>query len=165
MLRTAREEDAERIGRLHLASWRVTYVSELSQAFRDNQEPAVWTARWRDEIATGVLVVLAEHGDALEGFVACGPTRGETSQLGGWEIYNLHTAPGQYGAGIGTSLFDAAAQRGRQQGARQLVLWVVETNSKARAFYEAKGMRPDGGEQEHRLGNETLHEVRYRIEL
>lgn len=165
MLRTAREEDAERVASLHLASWHVTYTSELSPAFRDNQDVAVWSANWRAEIATGLEVILAEDGDTLEGFVACGPSRGRTSQRGGWEIYNLHTAPGRYGAGIGTSLFNAAADRGRQQGARQLFLWVVKTNSKARAFYEARGMRLDGGEQEHHVGDEVLYEVRYCLEL
>jgi GNAT superfamily N-acetyltransferase len=165
MLRTAREADAEQVGRLHLASWRVTYTSELSQAFRDNQDAATWETDWRAQIAEGLLVIVAKEGETLEGFVACGPSRGRTSELGGWEIYNLHTAPGRYGAGIGTSLFNAAADRGRQQGARQLFLWVVKTNSKARAFYEAKGMRLDGGEQEHRVGDETLYEVRYRMEL
>jgi GNAT superfamily N-acetyltransferase len=165
MLGLAREQDAERIGKLHLASWRVTYTSELSAAFRDSQDVATWTANWRAEIVSGVLVILAEDGDTLDGFVACGPARGTTSQLGGWEIYNLHTAPGRYGAGIGTLLFNAAAGRGREQGARQLFLWVVRTNSKARAFYEGKGMRLDGAEQDHRVGDETLYEVRYRMEL
>jgi GNAT superfamily N-acetyltransferase len=165
MLGLAREHDADRIGKLHLASWRVTYTAELSAAFRDNQDVATWTANWRAEIASGVLVILVEDGDTLDGFVACGPARGTTSQLGGWEIYNLHTAPGRYGAGVGTLLFNAAAGRGREHGARQLFLWVVKTNSKARAFYEGKGMQLDGGEQEHRVGNETLYEVRYRMEL
>jgi ribosomal protein S18 acetylase RimI-like enzyme len=165
MLKTAREEDAERVARLHLASWRVTYTRELSEAFRDGQDAEAWTANWRAEIASGVQVILAEDEDMLEGFVACGPPRGATSQPDAWEIYNLHTAPGRYGSGVGTSLFAAAAERGRQQGARQLFLWVVKTNFRARAFYEAKGMQLDGGEQDHRVGDETLHEVRYRVDL
>jgi GNAT superfamily N-acetyltransferase len=165
MLKTAHEDDAERVARLHLASWRVTYTHELSESFRDGQDAEAWTAKWRDEIASGVQVILAEDGALLEGFVACGPPRGATSELGGWEIYNLHTAPGRYGSGVGTSLFDAAAERGRQQGARQLFLWVVKTNFRARAFYEAKGMQLDGGEQDHRVGDEKLHEVRYRKQL
>ena len=48
--------------------------------------------------------------------------------------------------------------------ARELVLWIVNSNGSARAFYERKGMRWDGGEQERSLGAETLHEVRYRTE-
>lgn len=165
MLKTAHEDDAERVARLHLASWRVTYTSELSEAFRDGQSTEAWTAKWRAEIASGVHVILAEDGDMLEGFVACGPPLDSTSELGGWEIYNLHTAPGRYGSGVGTSLFNAAAERGREHRSRQLVLWVVKSNFKARAFYEGKGMQLDGGEQDHRVGEETLHEVRYRVEL
>jgi len=50
--------------------------------------------------------------------------------------------------------------------ARELSLWVVETNVRARRFYEAQGMRADGGAQRHVLApGVSLAEVRYRLEL
>jgi ribosomal protein S18 acetylase RimI-like enzyme len=97
--------------------------------------------------------------------VACGPERGHPASRLEWEIYNLHISPARQGGGIGSRLFDAAAELGRKDGARELVLWVVETNGRARAFYEAKSMYADGGEQQHLLGEEILHEVRYRKDL
>ena len=165
MLTRAREEDARRIAELHLASWRATYTRELSHAFHDSQDVAAWAAEWRGHLADGVSVILAEGADRLDGFVACGPMRGRSSTLIEWEIYNIHVAPARHGEGLGSTLFNAGAELGRQRGARQLVLWVVKTNNPARAFYEAKGMKYDGGEQEHVLGDQTLHEVRYRIDF
>ena len=70
------------------------------------------------------------------------------------------------GAGLGSQLFAAAVELGREQGARELVLWVVKTNRAARDFYERKGMRCDGGEQLHAItATEGLAEVRYRKRL
>jgi ribosomal protein S18 acetylase RimI-like enzyme len=63
-------------------------------------------------------------------------------------------------------LFNAAVEVGRRAGAREVVLWVVNSNDSARAFYERKGMLPDGGAQEHRVSpEERLSEVRYRRAL
>ena len=41
------------------------------------------------------------------------------------------------------------------------MLWVLEDNSRARAFYEAAGWRPDGGRQLERIISTDLYEVRY----
>jgi ribosomal protein S18 acetylase RimI-like enzyme len=101
----------------------------------------------------------------LEGFIAFGPSRGAPPAVFEWEIYNLHVRPGMHRKGIGGTLFDAAADAGRSAGARALGLWVVSTNQRARAFYEARGMRADGAEQQHAVGDQTLHEVRYRMSL
>ena len=162
----ARGHDAERIARLHIASWQATYAEELSQAFLRHQDLRAHTAEWRRRLADGVAVLLAEEGDQTAGFVGCGPTRRPAGSADEWEIYNLHVAPVWQGKGIGSQLFDAAVGLGRERGARELVLWVVKTNKAARTFYERKGMRYDGGEQEHLAApGETLTEVRYRMDL
>ncbi|HEY9226986.1 MAG TPA: N-acetyltransferase [Gemmatimonadaceae bacterium] len=161
-LRTGSLDDVERIAKLQLASWRVTYAAELSRALLENQDVADWADDWRRCMAAGERVILAEDGDALAGFVACGPARGATTADAEWEIYNIHVAPDLHGRGIGGKLLEAAAALGREYGARQLVLWVVETNQTARRFYESKGMRWDGGAQDAPMETEMLHEVRYR---
>ena len=165
VLRTGRESDAPRIAELQLASWRATYAEELSPAYLAKQDIVAWTERWRGCIASGENLVLAEDGDALVGFVSCGRARGPDVSDFEWQIYNIHVAPDRHGEGIGGTLYQAAAALGRARGARQLVLWVVETNHSARTFYEAKRMRWDGGAQEDHLDGEVLHEVRYRIDL
>jgi ribosomal protein S18 acetylase RimI-like enzyme len=164
ILAEAREQDAEPIAKLHIASWQATYARELPEAFLRHPDLAARTMEWRRCLAEGTAVLVAEEGDGIVGFVACGPVRGTSRSAGEWEIYNLHVAPLRRGKGLGSRLFDAAVRLGREQGARELVLWVVKTNGTARAFYEAKGMRWDGGEQEHALGGVAkLDEVRYRM--
>jgi ribosomal protein S18 acetylase RimI-like enzyme len=163
MLTKAGEHDAERIARLHIASWQATYTRELSPAFLLNQDLAAHAAEWRRRIADHVAVLIAEEMHEIAGFVSCGPAKGTFAGPGEWEIYNLHVARAWQGKGLGSELFGAAAALGLDRGARELVLWVVKTNGSARAFYERKGMRWDGGEQERALEGEVLHEVRYRL--
>jgi hypothetical protein len=85
MLAEAREEDAERIARLHIASWQATYARELSQAFLQNQDLPARTAEWRRQLDSGVVVLLVKDGDGIAGFVACGPAP-SAARLGEWEI-------------------------------------------------------------------------------
>lgn len=166
LLRRAREDDAQRIARLHLQSWRATYGRELSAAFLQGLDVAERAAEWHRRFADGVAVIVAEGADGLAGFVACGPAGGVGGSAEEWEIYNLHVAPLRKGAGLGSRLFDAAATLGRGEGARDLVLWVVETNARARVFYERKGMRPEGVPEAHHIApGETLVEVLYRMHL
>ena len=82
-----------------------------------------------------------------------------------WEIYNLHVAPDRHGQGIGSALFRSAAELGQEQGAMELVLWVVVSNSGARLFYEFKGMECDGAEQGSVVGWVRLREIHYRMRL
>lgn len=166
MVTLGSEDDAERIAELHIASWRATYTAELSAEFLASQNVAEWAAEWRACIAEGEHVILAEEGTTLVGFVSCGPARGKFAEAGEWEIYNLHVAPDRHGKGIGGKLLDAAAALGLDQNATRLVLWVVETNHPARVFYEGKGMRWDGGTQDHAMENDDVfHEVRYQRAL
>jgi ribosomal protein S18 acetylase RimI-like enzyme len=165
MLTRAREEDAVRIAHLHVASWRLTYTMELSATFLARQDVTAHAEEWRRRLAQGVTVVLADEPQGLAGFVACGPAQGAFSKPAEWEIYNLHVARGRQGHGVGSRLFRAAAELGRERGAARLVLWVVQTNARARAFYEAKGMGLDGARQEHVVEDQKLDEVRYSADL
>jgi hypothetical protein len=72
MLVEAREEQAEQIARLHIASWQATYAEELSHTFLQHQDLAARAAEWRRHLNDGVAVLLEQDGGAIAGFVACG---------------------------------------------------------------------------------------------
>ena len=167
VVREATTGDARRIAQLHIASWQATYTRELPSDFLARQDPVAHAAGGLRQLEGGVHVQVTEENGSLVGFVACGPGRDELSlREEEWEIYNLHVAFSRQGQGIGSAMFENAVRLGREHGARSLVLWVVRTNARARAFYERRGMRLDGGEQEHSVGlGHVLHEVRYRMRL
>jgi len=173
--RRATVPDAGAIARLHLASWRDTYRDQLDPAFLETLRLDEWTDDWRARISTGSTVVLlaeergrgnqSEPAGAL-GFCACGPSRDGDAPVGVWEIQNLHVDPERQGAGVGGELFRRGLALAVAQGAGTLTLWVVESNDRARRFYERRGMQLDGGRQMHHLGpSASLQEVRYRIAL
>jgi ribosomal protein S18 acetylase RimI-like enzyme len=167
VVRRATAEDGPQIEEIYAASWRATYVNELPAGFLHGKGLAAEAARWRRRIAEGIDVLVAEEAGNVIGHVTCGPAHDAVSQDSGeWEIHSLHVAPAHYRLGVGSALFSGAARVGRERGARELVLWVVRTNVRARAFYEREGMRHDGGEQDHNVGcGQVLHEVHYRMGL
>jgi GNAT superfamily N-acetyltransferase len=64
---------------------------------------------------------------------------------------------------VGSRLHDAALAEARSLGYHALTLWVLEGNTRARAFYEARGWTADGKRLEITLGpGASGTEVRYR---
>lgn len=164
-VRTALDADLPAVAAIHIASWRATYVNELSPEYLARMRLEDRVALWRRRLAEGARLLVAASEHRLVGFVASGPSRDADDPAGVWEIWNLHLVPEWKGAGVGSRLFDAAARQGRDEGARQLTLWVVSTNERARRFYTHKGMSPDGAEKVVALGDERMHEVRYRCAM
>jgi len=157
--------DARAIAALHIASWRDAYRAELPPDYLAAIDLDERAENWRKRIAAGTIVLLEKNGDSLAGFCACGPSRDDDADPSyAWEIENLHVAPTLRGGGIGSRLFDQASLLARDHGAGELSLWVVETNVRARRFYEAHGMHADGATQRHVLApGVSLDEVRYRL--
>ena len=57
---------------------------------------------------------------------------------------------------------DAAVAQAQERGYRNLTLWVLRENQRARSFYEAVGFSRDGeGKTDTRIIGTPLHEVRY----
>lgn len=166
-LRPATVDDAAAIAQLHIDSWRVAYATELSQSFLQNQDLPQRIELWQQRLTSSEMQVwLAEAENRLLGFCAHGWSRDDDAVKGTWEIKNLHISPELRGSGIGSRLFDHAMVAAAANHASQLTLWVVESNTPARRFYEKKGMKVDGARQRHVLAaNATLSEVRYRCPI
>jgi ribosomal protein S18 acetylase RimI-like enzyme len=85
------------------------------------------------------------------------------------EIHAIHVAPVERGRGVGWRLLNASVAALRAQGLRQAILWVVEDNSPARAFYERQGWAWGGTRLERPLGGfpdfPGVIEVRHVLDL
>jgi GNAT superfamily N-acetyltransferase len=60
------------------------------------------------------------------------------------QVQRLYVHPERQRTGIGRALLATAVDRLREAGARAATLWVLETDSRARAVYEALGWMLDG---------------------
>ncbi|HEU4570989.1 MAG TPA: GNAT family N-acetyltransferase [Gemmatimonadales bacterium] len=165
--RRATLADAAAVAALHLASWRSAYRPFLPPGVLDALSLDAHTATWERRAGIPrVEILLEEERGTLIAFCAHGPSGDEDAGTETWEIKNLHVDPARRRTGSGGRLFDLAVAHARREGARALTLWVVEANASARAFYQKKGMAPDGARDTHTLGADgSMPVVRYRLVL
>lgn len=169
-IRPADVEDADRIAEVHVRSWRGAYRGLIPQEYLDGLDTAERAGLWVritgrvDRTRSDVL--LAEEDGRLLGFAAFGPTRdeGEDPELTG-EVAAIYLDPAAWSTGCGRVLMASALDRLAAAGYEQATLWVLDTNARARRFYEAAGFRADGAEKPDDRGTFTLREVRYRRPL
>ena len=166
-IRRATISDAARIAATHVRSWQSAYRGLIPQDYLDSLDPAQRLA-WRQQILASVDwsvagVLVAEDESGLTGFADFGPTRDadEDPRLIG-EIRAIYAAPAVWGLGHGRELMTAALGGLTTVGYGEATLWVLDSNKRARRFYEAAGFRADGSAKEYEGPGFTLPEVRYR---
>jgi GNAT superfamily N-acetyltransferase len=132
--------DARAIASLHADSWRRHYRGAYSDAFLDGdvaeERQLVWTDRM-NEPGDGRSTIVAESDGVVVGF--CHAVFDHDPRWGTL-VDNLHVTYRLKGGGIGTRLLARTAEVvvGRRPGTG-LYLWVLEQNTTAQAFYEARG--------------------------
>jgi GNAT superfamily N-acetyltransferase len=140
--RRARSSDASAIGTLHADRWRRHYRGAYSDAFLDGDVAAdrlaVWTCQLR-ESQSGHCTIVAEEKGSVVGFAH---TVLDDDLTWGALLDNLHVVHGLKRRGIGTRLMGVTARCVRERTPSSgLYLWVLEQNTPAQAFYEARGGR------------------------
>ena len=166
-IRRASPSDARAIAEIGVRGWREAYRDTLPRDFLaglsvDTREIAWRTMLESDEEGAAPAWV-AERSGVVVGFVATGPPRDEDVPLPGAEIYAIYVLPESWRGGVGRALLATAVDHWQARGATPLVLWVLESNTRGRAFYEALGWNPDGARQQIDLGGFDTPEVRYHF--
>jgi GNAT superfamily N-acetyltransferase len=168
-VRAAVVEDAEQIAEVHVRSWQAGYRGLLPQNYLDGLDPAARVPARRRMLAEADLprsgtLVAADDGQVV-GFAHIGPSRDEDADSSVGEVFAIYLAPGAWGKGRGRELMTAALADLVRAGYRQATLWVLDSNARARRFYEATGFRPDGASMADESRGFLLTEVRYRRAL
>lgn len=169
-MRTADTADAEALANVHVSSWRAAYHGLIPQEYLDGLDVAAREQRWRsllrDQEPNEVTVVLDDPTAGVVGFASVGPSRdpdAPSSDVG--EVYGLYLVPSHWDKGGGRLLMDEAVRRLTNAGFRTAILWVLDTNQRARRFYEAVGWRPDGAQKVDDSRGFPLSELRYHRDL
>jgi len=169
-IRLATVPDAAHIAEAHVWSWQGAYRGLMPQEHLDALDPVARAERWTrrlgavDGIHAGVLV--AEGHEGVQGFASFGPTRDadENPEQTG-EVTAIYLIPAAWGTGCGRELMTAALDRLTAGGYQEVTLWVLDTNVRARRFYAAAGLHPDGAEKLDDSNGFPLRELRYRRSL
>jgi ribosomal protein S18 acetylase RimI-like enzyme len=137
-IRPARPEDAPRIARLDIETWRATYAGILTTPFLvglSAQRREIGWATVIEREPRDVLVAVAGDG-TIQGFGSCGRCRGGAEFAG--EVYTLYVAPDWQNQGIGRLLLRGLFERLVAQGCGSAIIWVLRDNP-ARFFYRRLG--------------------------
>ncbi len=142
IIRAAVPDDAPAIARVHVETWRAAYRGVVPDAHLAGLSVTERAAGWHSFLgdATGrrFACVARDDADGLIGFAAGGPERSGDGRYRG-ELYALYVLPSEQRRGVGRGLVRAVANRLVAADTRSMLLWVLEANPRARAFYEALG--------------------------
>lgn len=140
IIRDALVEDADAIGRVHVAAWRAGYRGMMPDAFLDSLDEKARAARWRERLSVRpreARTLVAIVDDELVGIASIGPARDEVGSRG--ELYMINVAPSAWGKGVASALLASATSGLVLLGHREAILWVLRQNARARRFYEREG--------------------------
>jgi ribosomal protein S18 acetylase RimI-like enzyme len=164
-LRDAEPTDATALQAVHLTTWEQTYQVHSTEPWYGKGLAAHvirdWSEILRSQTARGGGVLIARSEGQIVAFCQYGPTEDEDhgpEHVG--QIQRLYVHPHRQRAGIGRALLSAAIDRLRERGAGTATLWVLETDQRARAFYERLGWSSDGTRVMH-----PPMDVRYTLAL
>jgi GNAT superfamily N-acetyltransferase len=77
----------------------------------------------------------------------------------------IYVDPEHWDTGVERLLVAAAREQLRRDGYSEAALWVLDSNARARLFYECDGWAPDGARRTKSTVGAALDEVRYRRRL
>jgi GNAT superfamily N-acetyltransferase len=168
--RRAGTDDAAAIAIVHVRSWQGAYRGLLPQEYLDGLDPAGRVGWWRQALertqwpAAGTLVAVSDG--QVSGFAHVGPTRDDGDGDGRvGEVTAIYVLPEAWGTGLGRALMTAALGELATAGYESATLWVLESNARARRFYERAGWSADGSVKQDDIGGARVTEVRYRRPL
>jgi GNAT superfamily N-acetyltransferase len=157
VIRPGTAADAEGVARVHVETWQAAYAHALPAEELQSMSPADRVEQWRQWPP-----IVAELDGEIVGFVSVGASRSDDAD---GELFAIYVHPGHWSTGVGRALMEAGEAELRRLGHRNVVLWVLDDNPRARRFYELAGWHPDGKVQEGEIFGFHITEVRYAKRL
>jgi GNAT superfamily N-acetyltransferase len=160
-------DDAEMLAVVQVRTWQEAYRGKVPQEYLDQLDPSRRRQTWRQLLesahAPAGTLVLEHQADGVVGFIHVSPSRdSDTDPRLVGEVQAIYLLPQHWGHGAGRLLMNAGLRRLDEAGYHEVALWVLETNTRARRFYESGGWRADGSSKTANSRGFPLVEVRYR---
>ncbi len=155
-IRLMTESDDEEVSELYVKSWKAGYDGMLPPDLLADLSPE----RWRGRFAGGAGSFVLTEGGVIVGHSLA--RRSEDEKKQGWgEIHTLYILPEYWGRGYGGALFDHSVNWLIRQGYEDIFLWVLNTNMRARRFYEKHGFHETADLILCEVGGERVTDIRY----
>lgn len=163
-VRLARPGDGAAVAEVRVVSWRGAYRGLMPDEILDRIRPD--GDRWEAAIASDTpqtSLLVADDDGQIMGFSLLGPDRDGAEDTG--EIVAIYLHPDVWDRGYGWTLMEHSVVALREHGFRRAVLWVLESNERARRFYETAAWIADGGHKLEDWDGFPLPHVRYSRDL
>ena len=139
-IRKAVPYDAKGIAKVHVESWKSTYINIVPEDFLNNLSYEKRADYWFSVIPDGGVYVAEDDNNQIVGFASGGKERsGDYSNYNG-EIYAIYILKEYQGGGIGKLLIEPIVKELTSQGVFTMLVLVLEDNP-SRHFYEKLGAR------------------------
>lgn len=155
------EDDRLDVARIYEESWRYAYKGIVPQDYLDGLRAEKWVSNLDRDGRYHLLAV--EDGVFVGTASFCKSRFDEYADNG--EIVSVYLLPEYMGRGYGKRLISAALSELSEMGFREVFLWVLEENLRARSFYEKCGFSRSGESLVHNVGGKDLTEIRYCIHI
>lgn len=150
-------DDRMAIGRIYRESWKYAYQGIIPQNYLESISAGQWVEHL-EEKGRHTLLMIENH--TFIGTSSYSASR--YKKLDGFgEIVSIYLLPEYMGKGYGKQLLAAAVDGLAQLGYRDIFLWVLEENRRARKFYENAGFLCSGDYLLDYIGGKELREVQY----
>jgi len=166
-IRKVLPEDAYNYTACHIACWQAAYRGIIPDGYLDNMQNEQDS---RTERLTAALLdpgddefYCAEYEGRIVGRLIICKSRSEDKPDAG-EIIAIYLLKEFWDKGYGRKLMDYILDRLRVLGYREVILWALEENKRARRFYEKCGFTLDEARAEIVI-EKPLAEVRYSLKL
>jgi len=168
-VRPARPEDAERVARVQLATWRTAYVDLLPAPVLRTPEvevAAVWLHAVEAAPSPRHRLLVALERDELVGFASSAPADADDGDPATTaELSSLLVEPRWGRRGHGSRLLAATVEAWRGDGTATALAWAWERDDATRSFLSAAGWEPDGTARGLDTGPRVERQVRLHVDV
>lgn len=156
-----KNDDRAEISRIYEESWKSAYKDIIPQSYLQSIPAGHWASHLDSQGMNSLVMI--EDGTFIGTSSYCQSRFLKFKGFG--EIVSIYLLPSYVGKGYGTQLLDAVL--GQMKGLRykDVFLWVLEENHRARAFYENRGFKASGDYLDDNIGGKALREIQYRCRI
>ena len=160
MIRYYEEKDIEQVEKIITEDWKIAYKGIIDDEYLKNLDYKDKEKSIREKYQKRKSIVLEEG--IVKGYSRFGENRDEEKDLG--ELYALYVEADERGKKIGEKLLRKTASILKERGYKEMVIWCLKENKKARKFYEKMGGKLYKT-RNIEIGNKEYAEVCYKYDL
>jgi len=153
----------------HIACWQDAYKGIISDDYLESmpaqlEKRTEWNRQTLSEPGDCEYLCVTYDGEMIGRLVYSKCRDEDKAETNSGEIHAIYLLADYWDKGYGKQMMDFAIRELNQAGYKEVVVWVLENNNRAKLFYENYGFVLDGTSKEIEIG-ETLIEVRYVLTL